>query len=705
MTQNTNLNVSPYFDDFSESKNYKKVLFKPGFPVQSRELTTLQSILQNQIEKFGQYFFKEGSMVIPGGVSFDDSYFAVKLDPFFLNIPVKEYTKVLADGGIKIKGETSGVTAVVINRLTQTESTDDVDTIYVKYTSNGTNGEQNRFADGENLITLSDINFSVSSIEANSSFAKCIDTNATATGSSVSISEGIYFIRGYFVSVPTSTVILDQYTNSPSYKIGLSIKEEIVSASKANSDLFDNAVGFANESAPGADRFKISTTLIKKSLTDSSDQNFVEVIRLKDGILENIVNTTDLNIFERELARRTYDESGDYYTKPFTLDIRESLNDRISNRGLYFENETTQNGNTPSDDIYTIQVSPGKAYVRGYEIDKIGTTGIDSVKPRTTRKKETQFVPVNAGNVVTLDNVSNVPKVGFGTDLVVLHDRRIQGTGSSAALVSGDKEIGLARAYDFNQKFQVGVSTEKFDLRLYDIQTFTEITVGTAITAAKDSYVKGKFSGSTGFLRAALSNDSDIVLYNTKGDFQINEPLEINGIKVGRNVGVSTDFEFSDVKSVSSAVGGGELFLANTELSGEVRPFNLGDEFSIGSVSGSGLNQTGTMTCAGVADFRTLVKVGDIVSYVISGQTLPFFNRVSAVAKGSVTLFATTSVAGVSNGAVTAGSPNAPKIVVPELRQGNFPGYLLPISNQYISSVNLLKSDYFVRKQITKSVM
>ena len=72
------------------------------------------------------------------------------------------------------------------------------------------------------------------------------------------------------------------------------------------------------------------------------------------------------------------------------------------------------------------------------------------------------------------------------------------------------------------------------------------------------------------------------------------------------------------------------------------------------------------MTCAGVADFRTLVKVGDIISYVISGQTLPFFNRVSAVAKSSVTLFATTSVAGVANGAVTAGDPGSPKIVVPE---------------------------------------
>ena len=124
-------------------------------------------------------------------------------------------------------------------------------------------------------------------------------------------------------------------------------------------------------------------------------------------MLGNVVLSTVRDI----LAKRTFDESGDYYTKPFTLDIRESLNDRISNRGLYFENETTQNGNTPSDGIYTIQVSPGKAYVRGYEIDKIGTTGIDSVKPRTTRKKETQFVPVNAGNVVTLNNVSNVPAV------------------------------------------------------------------------------------------------------------------------------------------------------------------------------------------------------------------------------------------------------------------------------------------------------
>ena len=78
MPQQTNLNVAPYFDDFDASNDYHKVLFKPGYPVQARELTTLQSILQNQIEKFGDHFFKEGTRVIPGNISYNQFYYAVK---------------------------------------------------------------------------------------------------------------------------------------------------------------------------------------------------------------------------------------------------------------------------------------------------------------------------------------------------------------------------------------------------------------------------------------------------------------------------------------------------------------------------------------------------------------------------------------------------------------------------------------------------
>ena len=97
MAQKTNLNVSPYFDDFSQKdqgakdKNYYKVLFKPGSPIQAREVNTLQSILQNQIESFGSHIFKEGSVVIPGGVTYDNNFYAVKLNLTQYNVYVTSY--------------------------------------------------------------------------------------------------------------------------------------------------------------------------------------------------------------------------------------------------------------------------------------------------------------------------------------------------------------------------------------------------------------------------------------------------------------------------------------------------------------------------------------------------------------------------------------------------------------------------------------
>ena len=79
MPQKTNLNINPYYDDFDKANNFYRVLFKPGYPIQARELTTLQSILQSQIESFGSHIFKEGSMVIPGGVTYDRFFEAVKI--------------------------------------------------------------------------------------------------------------------------------------------------------------------------------------------------------------------------------------------------------------------------------------------------------------------------------------------------------------------------------------------------------------------------------------------------------------------------------------------------------------------------------------------------------------------------------------------------------------------------------------------------
>ena len=694
MTQNTNLNISPYFDDFDANKNYNKVLFKPGFPVQARELTTLQTILQNQIEKFGQYFFKEGSIVIPGGTLYDNRYFAVRIESQFLNVPVNAYTKVLADNKIKIKGEISGVTATVVNRITEVESEDNFNTLYVKYTGSGSDGETREFQDGENLITLSDIPYANTKISANSTFAKCNDAEATKTGCSASITEGIYFIRGYFVKVPTETIVLDQYSNSPSYKIGLAITEKIISASATNPDLYDNAQGFSNEAAPGADRFSLDVKLTKKLLTDPDDKNFIELIRVNDGVLEAFNDSIpEFNLFADALARRTYEESGDYYVRPFSIDVRESLNDRISNRGLYLENQTTQNGNTPSDDIFCLQMSPGRAYVRGHRVNKDFTSAIDSVKPRTTNLKEDVSVPVRTGNVVSVNNLYGAPKIGFTSSTqyaIDLLDRRLASTGLKETAA---ETIGKARVYDWMEKdiTTLGFTTTKYEARLYDIQLYTKINVGFALTTTANDHVEGKYSGAIGFVVSSTANSRDFSLQDVRGQFHINEPLLLNGVDIGRNVGVSTDHSFEDVKAIQSVVGI-NTFAADLDLDRKKQVFSEGVEFVI-----SGGN---SLASGSVADFTGQLHVGDIISYGTSGESVPTFNRVTSVAQNTVGLAAVADVSGVCDGSVNNSTPTGVSVVIPTLNDADKVGFRVPLADRYVSSMNVLDSSYVLRKQL-----
>ena len=114
-------------------------------------------------------------------------------------------------------------------------------------------------------------------------FANTLGSNASATGSVFQIESGVYFIRGYFVNVNKESLVLDQYSNTPSYRIGLFVNEEIVN-SNTDESLNDNSQGFNNYGAPGADRLKISASLFKKPLDDFNDDNFILLATVIDGV-------------------------------------------------------------------------------------------------------------------------------------------------------------------------------------------------------------------------------------------------------------------------------------------------------------------------------------------------------------------------------------------------------------------------------------
>jgi len=713
MAQQTNLNVSPYFDDFDPNDNYHRVLFKPGYPVQARELTGLQSILQNQIERFGQHFFKEGAKVIPGNTAFTRNYYAVEINNTHLGIPVEYYIEQLLKR--KIVGLTSGLTAVIDKILPSDESDRGNLTLYISYTSSGVqNTETTKFLDGELLAADIDIlsgPLGNPFIPTGESFASAISTNATSIGSAFSISNGVYFIRGNFVNVLDETILLSQYTNSPTGRIGLRISEEIVN-SAGDESLVDNSKGFNNYAAPGADRLKINCSLFFKSIDDFNDSNFVELATVRDGVLESQVKNTQYSVIADELARRTYSESGDYTVTPFSMSVRESLNDGVGNNGVFVDGQFTYGGNLASNDLALYEISPGKAFVKGYEVETINTTYLDVQKPRTTKTLENQGIVYNTGSTLKVNRVFGSPTTGIGNTYVLsLRDQRI---GLSSISAPG-KEIGLARVYDFalesGSYSTTNDDTNQWDVQLYDVQTFSHITLNEPITLTVPTHIKGKYSGATAFLRNAVSAGTSITVYEKNGEFLNNEPFIFNGIENTRVAIAITASSLSDVKSVYGgpaleSIGAASTFTADTVLE---TLFNVG----IATVTPRDSSGISTIISTPGSQFLTNVKVNSILQYSDSSKTFtdPITVRVTSIGSTSVRVVGVQTVTGVAEGALPTSSNlsvNDLKIVGTKILTtagGSDENALYTtMPKSFISNIDLTESDLSIRKTFTVNI-
>ena len=700
MSQQTNLNVAPYFDDFDANNDFHRVLFKPGYPVQARELTTLQSILQNQIERFGQHFFKEGAKVIPGNTGYNAIYYCVQLQNTFQGIPVAAYADQLI--GTKIIGQVSGVSAVVDKVLLPQDSERGNLTLYINYlNSNTQNNATQQFSDGESLVSNTTITSGLlgnTSIASGQPFAVTLTNNSTATGSSFSITNGVYFIRGQFVNVDTETLILDQYNNRPNYRVGLFVNEQIIN-SDIDETLNDNSQGFNNYAAPGADRLKISVSLFKKSLDNFDDNNFVELAVVSDGVLRSQKTTTEYSLLADELARRTYNESGDYVIKPFDISLKESLNNNLGNRGIFNNGQFTYGGSTPSDDLATYQISPGKAIVRGYEVETISSTFLDVEKPRTVKTLENQSINYNTGPTLSLNNVKGSPTIGIGNTYVL--SLRSERVGTSNTIAPG-KEIGVSRVYDF--KLESGsystsnANLNEWDISLYDIQTITEITLNEPITLAVPTFVQGANSGASGFIKDAVSTNSLITLYDTKGSFLKNESFIFDGIESGRVAIAVTSFGISDIKSVYGLVGSASTFSADAIQSTK---FNVGIA-TISSVSGG----ISTVISPNVSFPGNIIKQGNLISYSDTSLSDPVFAKVVSVGSTTVTITGVSTVAGIAQGKLPTSFLQVTdfKILTTNLESSSDNTLYTKLPKNNISNVDLTNANLTIRKSFTVNI-
>ena len=564
MAQLTDLNVSPYYDDFDDKDNFHKVLFRPGFSIQARELTTLQSILQNQVERHGSHIFKEGSVVIPGQVSYSTNFNTLQLATTFANEDIVAASFYNATNPVVITGSLSGVKAKVIGFAEATTTTQPI--LYLQYISVGTDNVTPFFNNSENITANTTITHTTS-YSANIASATTHDTFASQIGSAVTVEEGVYYIRGHFVRCEKETLVLSINNVLQSGRVGFNITETLVTP-ETDATLTDNATGSNNYAAKGAHRLKIALNLVKLDTDSVADSNFVELTRLDTGTQVTGARNTDYSVLGENLARRTFDESGDYTVRNFLYEIKESVTQIFrgaTSIGAYTAGSVTDNEATASSDLLALSIKPGKAYVQGFEIDKIATSLVDVKKARDFNTVNAGITTFDIGNFAFVTNLYGSPDItsvsGETTpykEIGIFTDRTDTSRGTSAGY-----QIGVCRARTVEYFSGTQGSTEAiYKMFLFDVRMLTYLQLsGEASPSLLASHssggvqVKGVTSGATGFIYAGATGTTTngrtrLALTNVVGTFTGGEKITASdSVETGKIVENSSDADlttFSD---------------------------------------------------------------------------------------------------------------------------------------------------------------
>lgn len=376
---------APYFDDFDEDKGFLSILFRPGFPVQTRELNQLQTILQYQIGVLGDSFFEDGSRVFGGETQFNTSSDFVKLKNPLSRSDKTDYIGATVSNGTL----TAKITHI------EPEAGGDPETLYVVY-DGGDSVDYNIRVFGNNqplTITLLDSTIEVS---AGAYILKTASTDSVGVGTTISINRGIFYSNSRFVTVPSQTLVLSKYESisNISYSVGIST-EEVIITPEDDSSILDNASGATSETAPGAHRYAvIGKFVLKEDSPETSD--FIETVRIENQQVVEQARSTELSVLSDILAKRTYDESGDYVVDEFLLDVREHLK-TVDNNGIY-------DAGDESKLVYILD--PGRAYIRGYSVETIANTNLETTKARTIESYEDVVTSLQFESYITVSSIT-----------------------------------------------------------------------------------------------------------------------------------------------------------------------------------------------------------------------------------------------------------------------------------------------------------
>lgn len=469
MSNINDFNKAPYYDDFDKNKNYLRILWKAGVPVQGRELNQIQSILKNQIGEFADHVFKNGSKVSNCRTSIIYRNYARLLDVYADTTDPVDVAQF--DETYRVVGESSGVEGRFVKGTNKT--VDDPATIFILYDTTGSfnNEEKVEFIPGEVVTILDKNNVAVKRVIVrcpgcpDSGLPK--ETASTGTAAFFAIDDGVIYYNQNFVQVQRQEIILIKYLEfnengtiktPDKFKVGLDFVESIVTYEE-DPTLLDPSLGYPNYAAPGADRYKGEFVLVKREYGAEDGDTFVLLAKILGGLQPEFIKAdAEYGQLNEEFARRTYETSGNFTVTPYKTKFYEAK--KSATNGAQGWSETGL-----EKDLVAV-VSPGISYVKGNRNETKADSVVTFEKARDTEKVDnfTQYFPnrpfitVNPVSISHIVATNNTPNIVSTTELQLY----------SGPVVGGDatgEMIGFVKVID-QSKIN---NTTNYKLYVYDV--------------------------------------------------------------------------------------------------------------------------------------------------------------------------------------------------------------------------------------------
>jgi hypothetical protein len=257
---------------------------------------------------------------------------------------------------------------------------------------------------------------------------------------------------------------------------------------------------------------------------------------IDNGRIQSMVRATEYSVLEETLARRTFDESGDYTVRPFQFSSKEAVTTSVRNEtfiGAFESGATTDDGNTASTSLLSLQVSPGKAYIQGSEVERVSPSFKDVTKARDFNTVNAGISNFNIGNFAFITNVYGTPDVTFisGESTAFKTIEFYDAANTTRGAANGNL-IGVGRARSMEYSSGTVGPEANYKLYIFDFRPFTIVTLdGTPSPTLEANHsnggvqIKGDSSGATGWVFADGTSGTTLILTNVSGTFQADEKI------------------------------------------------------------------------------------------------------------------------------------------------------------------------------------